>query len=75
VDAAVLTSSLAAVKSRASSKAAVKDAPVIVFRDAAAFETWLEKHGDEPAGVWLKIAKKGTGVPTLTDDEAVDVGL
>ena len=25
--------------------------------------------------VWLKIAKKGTGVPSVTDDEAVDLGL
>src|SRR5262249_25782839 len=26
-------------------------------------------------GVWLKIAKKGSGIPSLTADEAVDVGL
>src|SRR5262249_35004028 len=26
-------------------------------------------------GVWLKIAKKGSGIPSLTDDDAVDVGL
>jgi uncharacterized protein YdeI (YjbR/CyaY-like superfamily) len=25
--------------------------------------------------VWLKIAKKGSGVPSLTSDEAVDIGL
>ena len=25
--------------------------------------------------MWLKIAKQGTGVQSLTDDEAVDVGL
>ena len=25
--------------------------------------------------MWLKIAKKNSGVPSLTDDEAVDVGL
>jgi uncharacterized protein YdeI (YjbR/CyaY-like superfamily) len=27
------------------------------------------------SGVWLKIAKKGSGVLSLTSDEAVDVGL
>jgi uncharacterized protein YdeI (YjbR/CyaY-like superfamily) len=42
---------------------------------AAEFEAWLEEHVDLQAGVWLKIAKKGSGVPSLTDDEAVDVGL
>jgi uncharacterized protein YdeI (YjbR/CyaY-like superfamily) len=50
-------------------------AEVIAFRDAAAFEAWLAEHVDHTAGVWLKIAKKGSGVASLTDDEAVDVGL
>jgi uncharacterized protein YdeI (YjbR/CyaY-like superfamily) len=45
------------------------------FRDAAHFEAWLGAHVDLQAGVWLKIAKKGSGVPSLTSDEAVDVGL
>jgi uncharacterized protein YdeI (YjbR/CyaY-like superfamily) len=49
--------------------------PVVAFRDAAAFEAWLDEHADEPAGVWLRLAKKGSGVASLTDDEAVDVGL
>ena len=29
----------------------------------------------DSSGVWLKIAKKGSGIASLTDDEAVDVGL
>jgi uncharacterized protein YdeI (YjbR/CyaY-like superfamily) len=51
------------------------EAPVIAFRDAAAFEAWLDAHVDLWTGVWLKLAKKGSGVPSLTDDEAVDIGL
>jgi len=58
-----------------STKPAVKEAAVIAFRDAAAFERWLDQHVELKAGVWLKIAKTGSGVPSLTDDEAVDVGL
>ncbi|GIG58973.1 hypothetical protein Lfu02_33450 [Longispora fulva] len=50
-------------------------APVVAFADVAAFEAWLDEHVDARAGVWLKLAKKGTGVPSLTSDEAVDVGL
>jgi uncharacterized protein YdeI (YjbR/CyaY-like superfamily) len=50
-------------------------APVIAFRDAAAFEAWLEEHVDHQPGVWLKLAKKASGIASLTDDEAVDVGL
>ncbi len=50
-------------------------APVIAFSDAAAFEAWLEEHVDHQPGVWLKLAKKASGIASLTDDEAVDVGL
>jgi uncharacterized protein YdeI (YjbR/CyaY-like superfamily) len=50
-------------------------AQVIAFRDAAEFETWLAEHVDHSAGVWLKIAKKASGIASLTDHEAVDVGL
>jgi uncharacterized protein YdeI (YjbR/CyaY-like superfamily) len=50
-------------------------ADVIAFSNAAEFETWLADHVDERHGVWLKIAKKGSGVASLTGDEAVDVGL
>src|SRR5260370_7818872 len=54
---------------------AVNEAVVIAFRDAAEFEAWLDAHVDLRVGVWLKIAKKGSGVPSLTDDEAVELGL
>jgi uncharacterized protein YdeI (YjbR/CyaY-like superfamily) len=50
-------------------------AEVIAFRDAAEFEAWLAEHVGHSPGVWLKIAKKGSGIASLTDDEAVDVGL
>ena len=51
------------------------EAAVIFFRSAAEFEAWLEEHHGLRAGVWLKLAKKASGVPSLTGDEAVDVGL
>jgi uncharacterized protein YdeI (YjbR/CyaY-like superfamily) len=50
-------------------------AEIIFFRDAAGFEAWLEDHVDHEDGVWLKVAKKSSGIPSLTEDEAVDVGL
>ena len=51
------------------------EAPVIFFPDAAAFEAWLEEHVEHQPGVWLKVARKSSGIASLTDDEAVDVGL
>ncbi len=53
----------------------VDEAAVIALSDAVEFEAWLGAHVDLQAGVWLKIAKKGSGVPSLTSDEAVDAGL
>jgi uncharacterized protein YdeI (YjbR/CyaY-like superfamily) len=52
-----------------------QDAPIIAFTDAAAFEAWLEGHADQQQGVWLELAKAGSGIASLTSDEAVDVGL
>lgn len=42
---------------------------------AAAWDAWLAANYRQHDGVWLKIAKKNTGVPSVTNDEAVDVGL
>lgn len=50
-------------------------ADTIYFPDAAAFETWLEDHVAHRAGIWLKVAKAGSGIPSITSDQAVDVGL
>jgi uncharacterized protein YdeI (YjbR/CyaY-like superfamily) len=58
-----------------SSKSDPDAAEVIAFRDANEFEAWLAEHVEHSAGVWLKIAKRGSGVASLTDDEAVDIGL
>jgi uncharacterized protein YdeI (YjbR/CyaY-like superfamily) len=58
-----------------STEPAAHQALVIAFRDAAGFEAWLDAHVDLRAGVWLKIAKKASGLPSLTGDEAVDLGL
>lgn len=50
------------------------DLPVRHFRDAAAWQAWLSKHEDSP-GLWLKIAKKGSGIASVTYAEALDVAL
>jgi len=58
-----------------SAKRTGTEAAIIAFRDAVEFENWLAANVDQRTGVWLKIAKKETGIPSLTADEAVDVGL
>jgi uncharacterized protein YdeI (YjbR/CyaY-like superfamily) len=49
--------------------------PVKSFRTAAAWETWLEKHHGDEAGIWMKFAKKGSGVTTVTYADALEVAL
>lgn len=50
------------------------DLPAIHFEDASAWERWLEANGGA-AGLWLKIAKKGSGIASVTYAEALDVAL
>ena len=44
-------------------------------RSRAAWRTWLEKHHATAQGVWLVYAKKHTGIPSLTYNDAVEEAL
>ncbi|MFC7742567.1 YdeI family protein [Nocardiopsis composta] len=48
---------------------------IIAFPDAEAFEDWLAEHHTRGEGVWVKVAKKKSGLPTVTSEELVDIGL
>ncbi|MFI9101487.1 YdeI family protein [Streptomyces fildesensis] len=48
---------------------------IIAFADAGAFEGWLAGHFGRHEGVWIRMAKKNSGIPTVTSDELVDIGL
>jgi uncharacterized protein YdeI (YjbR/CyaY-like superfamily) len=48
--------------------------PVLPFADAAGWEIWLIANAVSK-GLWLKIAKKGSGIATVTYDQALDVAL
>lgn len=49
--------------------------PQLAFASAAEWEAWMEENHDSAAGVWLKLAKKGSGIPSVTLAEALDVCL
>ena len=51
------------------------DDPIVPFATPAAFERWLAKHHAKATVVWIKYAKKGSGEPSITWTEAVDVAL
>jgi uncharacterized protein YdeI (YjbR/CyaY-like superfamily) len=49
--------------------------PVLFFEDASAWEKWLNKNYDSPMGVWLKFAKKASGIVSLNYAGALDEAL
>lgn len=51
------------------------DLPVLPFASPEAWEAWLHEHGAQEPGVWLKIAKKGSGIATVTYARALEVAL
>lgn len=51
------------------------DLPTLAFASRTRWEEWLEEHHGTSRGVWLKIAKKGAGVESVSYDEALDVAL
>jgi uncharacterized protein YdeI (YjbR/CyaY-like superfamily) len=51
------------------------DLPVHGFADPGAWESWLAQQHATSDGVWLKIAKKGSGATGVSYPEALEVAL
>jgi len=49
--------------------------PILTFADAAAFEAWLRQAPADSPGLWLKLAKDGSGHTSLSKAEAIDAAL
>jgi uncharacterized protein YdeI (YjbR/CyaY-like superfamily) len=45
------------------------------FATAADFDAWLAAEHDRAPGLFLKLAKKSSGIPSITAPEAVEVAL
>ena len=45
------------------------------FATAADWEAWLEAEHERADGIWLKIAKKASGIESVTHAEALEVAL
>jgi uncharacterized protein YdeI (YjbR/CyaY-like superfamily) len=51
------------------------DLPILEFPDQAAWERWLAAEHERSRGVWLKMAKKASGIVTVTHPEALEEAL
>jgi uncharacterized protein YdeI (YjbR/CyaY-like superfamily) len=46
-----------------------------LFATQSAWSAWLEKNHKSPAGLWLRLAKKGSELRSVTYGEALEVAL
>ena len=51
------------------------DLPILPFASAGEMEEWLEGNHAGSGGIWLKIAKKGSGIASVTYAEALELAL
>ena len=52
-----------------------RDEPVLAFASRAEWEAWLARQHATSNGLWLQIAKKGSGVASVSYAEALEVAL
>ncbi len=60
---------------RRSAVADKPDLPILPFASRGSWEAWLGENHASSDGLWLKIAKKGSGIETVTYAQALDVAL
>ena len=49
--------------------------PVLFFATPVELEAWIDEHGEESDGIWLKFAKKDSGIESVFYAEAVEIAL
>jgi uncharacterized protein YdeI (YjbR/CyaY-like superfamily) len=51
------------------------DQPLLAFASREAWAEWLAENHATSSGLWLKFAKKGSGIDSVSYQEALDVAL
>jgi uncharacterized protein YdeI (YjbR/CyaY-like superfamily) len=51
------------------------DLPILTFASQKDWVNWLKTQHNQAIGVWLKLAKKDSGITSITYDEALDIAL
>jgi uncharacterized protein YdeI (YjbR/CyaY-like superfamily) len=52
-----------------------RDLPVLAFKSQRAWDTWLASQPAQSKGLWLKLAKKSSGMASVSKVEALDTAL
>lgn len=48
---------------------------IVAFADADAWDAWLAANHERQEGVWIRMAKKASGITSVTHPDAIDVAL
>jgi uncharacterized protein YdeI (YjbR/CyaY-like superfamily) len=51
------------------------DFSIEFFASSADWEDWLKEHHEDTSGIWIKFAKKGSGITSLNYAQALDGAL
>jgi uncharacterized protein YdeI (YjbR/CyaY-like superfamily) len=51
------------------------DLPVLAFKSQQAWDAWLASQPAQSKGLWLKLAKKSSGIASVSKAEAIDTAL
>lgn len=51
------------------------DRPIMAFESAQQWDAWLMEHGASSPGIYIKLAKKNSGLRSVTNAEALEVAL
>ncbi len=58
-----------------SSQNTPNDLPILLFTSQGEWEAWLQEHHAASRGVWLRHAKKASGLQSVSYAEALDIAL
>ena len=51
------------------------DYPIVPFESKKKWSDWLAKQHNKSSGLWLKLAKKDSGISSITYEEALEIAL
>ena len=54
---------------------AKRDLPVIAFKSQQAWDAWLTSQPAQSKGLWLKLAKRSSGIASVSKAEAIETAL
>jgi len=62
-------------KTKTRTKTKTVPSPIRAFKSQADFESWLERNYESPQGVWIRFARKGSGIESVSHPEALETAL